>query len=316
MGWRVKLEIRWAITVFFAAAIVFAVTSLVLLDSGSDSNTIAADSSDFNNSPTEIAAATTTSIQVSTEQDSISTQLLASPSTVLPEPESTTTLAETTTTTAPDKFATFTPNEFRDLFDPSTLPNLQPIDSPQAITGNSEADTHIRSLAEARGYSLRPIPVDSLGSVNNLKLQPRALIAWQDMSAAAEAQGVDLRLISGLRLPEAQKNLFLTQLNRVTTNYSQIPSGQYDSQIQEILNTSAIPGYSKHHTGYAIDIASDSNDLKDFINTNGYDWISANNFENAKEYGFIPSYPEGADSQGPLPEAWEYVWVGQDALLN
>jgi len=34
-----------------------------------------------------------------------------------------------------------------------------------------------------------------------------------------------------------------------------------------------------------------------------------------KRFGFIPSYPENSGKQGPEPEPWEYVWVGEDVLL-
>lgn len=306
-----KIEIRWAITVFFATAIVFAATSLVLLNSQDGAEVVATNSDEFV-TPTS-AVQTTAATPSDIEQDSLSTQLLDTPTTAQ---ETTTTLAETTTTPAPEEFITFTPNEFRDLFDTSELPNLVALETPEPITGNASADIHIRSLAEARGYELQPIPNDAIGAVDGFRLQARALIAWQDMANAAEADGIDLRLISGLRLPEIQKNLFLGRLTEVTSNFAEISTGKYDSQIQEILDTSAIPGYSKHHTGYAIDIASESNSLTDFVNTDGYDWISANNFENAKEFGFVPSYPEGAESLGPLPEPWEYVWVGRDKLVN
>jgi LAS superfamily LD-carboxypeptidase LdcB len=42
--------------------------------------------------------------------------------------------------------------------------------------------------------------------------------------------------------------------------------------------------------------------------------MSKDNYLQAKKYGWIPSYPEGAQQQGPEPEAWEYVWVGTASL--
>ncbi len=301
------------ITVFFITLLAFALTSIALLLTQDNSTPIIASSPDEATPNTTVAVASDTQLDTS-EQNSVTTQVLAQPT---PEnSESSTTTNQTTTTEAVETFITFSPNEFRDLFDTSELPGLNDRGLPKAITGNTSADTHIRSLATTRGYELQPTPNETLGTVDGFRLQPRALVAWQDMVSAATNDGVDLRLISGLRLPEIQQELFIDRLIEVTTDFDQISSGSFDSEIEEILDTSAIPGYSKHHTGYAIDIASESNSLTAFETTKGYQWISTNNFENAKEYGFIPSYPEGADSQGPLPEPWEYVWVGRDKLVN
>ena len=297
------------IAVFFITLFAFVLTSIALLQSQDSSAPIIASSSDQVASDTTVPVASDTQLDTS-EQNSVTTQVLAQPT-----PETSTT-NQTTTTEAVETFINFSPNEFRDLFDTSELSGLNDRGFPRAITGNNSADTHIRSLATTRGYELQPAPDETLGTVDGFRLQPRALVAWQDMVSAATNDGVDLRLISGLRLPEIQQELFVDRLVEVTTDFDQISSGSFDSEIEEILDTLAIPGYSKHHTGYAIDIASETNNLSDFENTEGYDWISTNNFENAKEYGFIPSYPEGADSQGPLPEPWEYVWVGRDKLVN
>ena len=56
-------------------------------------------------------------------------------------------------------------------------------------------------------------------------------------------------------------------------------------------------------------------DFTDFGSTRAYEWLSSDNYLNAKRFGFIPSYPQGAGKQGPDPEPWEYVWVGEDRLL-
>ncbi len=97
---------------------------------------------------------------------------------------------------------------------------------------------------------------------------------------------------------------------------TKIISGESDKEINDILITRSIPGYSKHHTGYTIDIGC-GNYLLDysFADTECFDWLAVNNYENAKRFGFIPSYPENSGKQGPEPEPWEYVWVGEDVLL-
>ena len=76
----------------------------------------------------------------------------------------------------------------------------------------------------------------------------------------------------------------------------------------------APPGHSKHHTGYAIDVAAAQGDLT-FGRTQTYAWMAANNFANAKAHGWIPSYPEGSKPAGPNPEPWEFVWVGHENII-
>ncbi len=72
----------------------------------------------------------------------------------------------------------------------------------------------------------------------------------------------------------------------------------------------AVPGYSKHHTGYAIDVRSSTGSGFAFADTEAYRWLAADNFANAKAFGWVPSYPEGSAPAGPVPEPWEFVWAG------
>jgi LAS superfamily LD-carboxypeptidase LdcB len=78
----------------------------------------------------------------------------------------------------------------------------------------------------------------------------------------------------------------------------------------------AVPGYSRHHTGYTVDIACENQTTLSFIYTVCFKWLSQNNYERTKKFGWIPSYPEEAVLQGPEPESWEYVWVGIDAVTE
>ena len=78
------------------------------------------------------------------------------------------------------------------------------------------------------------------------------------------------------------------------------------------MQVTAPPGYSRHHSGYTIDI---SGSTPIFANSPGFDWISKDNYANSREFGFIPSYPPNTPNQGPNPEEWEYIWVGKDVLF-
>ena len=92
-------------------------------------------------------------------------------------------------------------------------------------------------------------------------------------------------------------------------------TGIYDEKINEVLTVSSIPGYSKHHSGYAADFGCGNDYLVySFAETECYEWLSADNFKNSRMYGFIPSYPNNGGVQGPDPEPWEFVWVGSELL--
>ncbi len=125
-----------------------------------------------------------------------------------------------------------------------------------------------------------------------------------------------LNLVAAYRSNADARNLFLSRLNEYRIDIPQIANGTYDKQINDLLRTTAIPGYSRHHTGYTVDIGCNDQTLAVFKNTPCFEWLSADNYKNAKLYGWIPSYPEGAGQQGPDPEPWEYVWVGTNSTYE
>jgi zinc D-Ala-D-Ala carboxypeptidase len=148
-------------------------------------------------------------------------------------------------------------------------------------------------------------------SKDNL-LQPLAKLAWQDLKSAAKADGIEIKVVSAYRSIERQRQLFLERLYSQGITLEQLKNGLGQDQIDMTLSLTAVPGYSRHHTGYTIDLAcGDGLSFEDSVcNT----WLAANNYEKAKFFGWIPSYPPDGGLQGPEPEAWEYVWVGTDVL--
>ena len=221
------------------------------------------------------------------------------------------------------RIQTFSATAFYDLYSTFAYPNTQEIQVPPAITSNPEADKRIREIAEKRGYKLRSVPVAPINKTNekNLEgddlLQPLALAGWQDLKARAAADGQPLRLLSGYRSIEYQRQLFIDRLLAAGAYTADIANGLADAKVENVLSNAAPPGYSRHHTGYTIDLACYPNGaFVAFKDSPCFSWIKANNYQIAKETGWIPSYPEGADQQGPEPEPWEYVWVGQDAVKD
>ncbi len=112
------------------------------------------------------------------------------------------------------------------------------------------------------------------------------------MVAAAQADGVDLRVWSPFRSYAIQNDLFQKQVNRV---------GGDEEKAATVV---ARPGTSEHNTGLCADfnMASDT-----FESTPMYTWMC----ENAEDYGFILRYPK--DKQhitGVIYESWHWRFVG------
>ncbi len=212
----------------------------------------------------------------------------------------------------------FTPQQFRDLYNNFAYPNTERISDKTPITGNTEADNYIRAMAQERGYTLRSAPVANVFQevAPGMTLQQKAAQPWLDMQAAAKKENIEIDLSAAYRSAADQTEIFTSRLSVAGINASRIPSGAYDKQISTVLQSTAVPGYSRHHTGYTIDITCVKTPALSFLATNCFEWLSRDNYKNAKKYGWIPSYPEGTGMQGPEPEAWEYVWVGTDTVTE
>lgn len=205
------------------------------------------------------------------------------------------------------------------------LPGMEKITEAPEITGNEEADNYIRKMAEERGYSLQSIPTVELTDLQGVSMQHEVAGAWKQLQDAARAEGVYLGLVSAYRSVENQRLIFQTQLQergiteqqRAYTS-SQIIAGEADTAIDNILREYSPPGYSKHHTGYIVDITDTATDrpFEEFGQTEGFDWVSENDYANIRRFGFLPSYPEGGPPQGPDAEPWEYAWVGPSVAEN
>ncbi len=70
----------------------------------------------------------------------------------------------------------------------------------------------------------------------------------------------------------------------------------------------AAPGYSEHHTGYAVDLSYQSSSGYQYIDGTGdFSWLTAN----AYKYGFITRYTEDKSSiTGIVSEPWHLRYVG------
>jgi D-alanyl-D-alanine carboxypeptidase len=127
------------------------------------------------------------------------------------------------------------------------------------------------------------------------RLHSEATKVFKEMQAKARSDGIGLIPISGFRTIADQELLFSRQIKR-------------QGSREAAASLSAPPGFSEHHTGYAIDIGEESNpatDLKfDFEYTQAYRWLN----KNARAYGFRLSFPRN-NSQGVRFEPWHWRYV-------
>lgn len=217
---------------------------------------------------------------------------------------------------------TFTGDELVKLYSTLVYPNTQPLSEKPTITGNEAADIKIRYLAENMGYRLSVIPSSRIVELNEPGLmpgnliQPLALVAWQDLKAAAQKENISLQIVAAHRSIEFQRVLFLRSLSDAGINVNGIADGYSDLAVTHVLARVAPPGYSRHHNGYTIDLACSGVDVENFKTTKCYAWLSKNNFENAKKFGWVPSYPDGVNEQRLKPKPWEFIWVGTNLLYE
>lgn len=210
-------------------------------------------------------------------------------------------------------FPCYSPQEFIDIYNRFEQERGLPFLA-KYIYNNVEADEHLRILAEKRGYQRRSFADESeLVSLESHRTQQEVRNAYIAMRDDMANYGIRLHFVSGYRSSTDQRGIFTDKLGLIDLH--DIAEGAYDEDIDTVMTVSALPAYSKHHSGYAVDFACGNDYLVyEFAETSCYLWMSQNNFENTKRYGFIPSYPYGVDKQGPNPEPWEFVWVGSDYL--
>lgn len=164
----------------------------------------------------------------------------------------------------------------------------------------SNTDTLLGHFAypEAPATELQPIVADS-----SVKLRKAAAKQFQAMVAAAQDADVLLVPISGFRSIAYQQQVFFD---------IKASRGQTATKRAEV---SAPPGYSEHHTGYAVDIGDGAvpatNLSPKFEKTRAFKWLEAN----AARFSFEMSFPKN-NPQGVSYEPWHWRFVGDRHSLE
>ena len=122
------------------------------------------------------------------------------------------------------------------------------------------------------------------------ELEPVTAGSWVAMRQAAEADGVDLLLVSGYRSYAYQASLIQRKLDT-------------GAALEDILSVNAPPGCSEHHTGRAVDIATPGVPplTEAFERSDAFRWLQ----KNAADHGFSMSYPRD-NRFGYIYEPWHW----------
>ncbi len=175
--------------------------------------------------------------------------------------------------------------------------------SPSISPGDAQAKANGSLLGhlpytEAPESELAPISNDG-----RFRMRKAAAQQFLAMQQAARSAGVNLTVISAFRSVKEQEQLFFG----VGAQRNQTPAQR--------AALSAPPGYSEHHTGYALDIGDGNvpatNLSANFEKTKAYEWLT----QNAAKFSFELSFPKD-NIQGVSYEPWHWRFVGDTQSLE
>ncbi len=182
----------------------------------------------------------------------------------------------------------------------SPSPDLSSV--PQS--GAQPAATPVPSVLGHLPYSEAPASeLEALSQYPAIKLRRSALKKLEEMTQAAAEDGVTLVPISGFRTEAEQNELFFGV------------KAERGQQTATRAALSAPPGYSEHHTGYAVDLGdgdrSDADLEFTFEETKAFKWLK----DHAAHYSFEMSFPKN-NPMGVSYEPWHWRFVGDRQSLE
>jgi zinc D-Ala-D-Ala carboxypeptidase len=153
-------------------------------------------------------------------------------------------------------------------------------------------------LPEPEAKQLVQVPRDVYG--RKVEMVPPAAAALKAMFAAAARDGIKLETVSGFRSFAYQTHLVREKLNR-------------GMNIMQALKINAVPGYSEHQTGCAIDLTAPGVAAADvsFGDSKAFRWMQ----QHAAEYGFHLSFPRD-NKYGYEYEPWHWLYITGSATSH
>ena len=136
--------------------------------------------------------------------------------------------------------------------------------------------------------------VDFIDGDKCFKLHSIAMSAWKRMKKAARAEGIHLYIVSAFRSIARQSEIIERKRR----------SGLSE---EEIIRVSALPGFSEHHTGRALDLNTPDFPAleEEFEDSPAFQWL----IQNANHFGFELSYPR-ENKYGISYEPWHWFYTG------
>lgn len=158
------------------------------------------------------------------------------------------------------------------------------------------------AIAQSRGFDRcdEPYRLDFVGFAPDgrpMFLASKAASAWRAMQAAAHADAVVLQAVSTFRSIAHQHALVARKLAR-------------GDSLAQVFAVNAVPGYSEHHSGHAIDLGTPGCAALDeaFEHTTAFAWLQ----QHASRFSFHLSYPRD-NRHGVIYEPWHWCLVARDS---
>lgn len=172
-------------------------------------------------------------------------------------------------------------------------------DDLQSLTGNTDWRL---TLVNKWNYIPENYEVNLVKVPGGEKVDERIYEPLMKMLEAAKEEnwGELPKVVSGYRTHKKQQKLY----DKKITEYKQEGYSE-DEAIKQAEQWVAVPGYSEHQLGSAIDINGATYDL--------YFWLQ----ENSYKYGFIFRYPGSKTNiTDTAEEVWHYRYVGVEAATK
>lgn len=196
------------------------------------------------------------------------------------------------------------------------IPAGDSVSQPDGSSDSTQSDTSGVPWNLILVNSANPLPENfttpqlaTLGDYRNEQVDARALQDLTTMLNDMEQAGLEPLVCSSYRDYNRQMQLFNQERDEFTQQGMDAEEA-YAAAMQNI----ALPGYSEHETGLAVDIVSVSHQTLDeaFAETPEGQWLAAN----SAQYGFVVRYnAEKQPVTGITYEPWHLRYVGRDAAL-
>lgn len=145
-----------------------------------------------------------------------------------------------------------------------------------------------------------PTGVSLLRIYDNMTLKPNGSTIYRPVSTDYKLEAETLNALNTMMYKHYEFD---------DTATFAISSAYRTWEDQEALNSSVLPGYSDHHTGYCVAIQ-----YSDRSNLESDHWI----YQNCHKYGFIVRYPEGKESYTGVSDykhCFRYVGVAHATYM-